>query len=308
MTAQAAPMQASRVTLVEVSARDGLQNEPELVSTEDKLAMIEAAIAAGFTRMEVASFVNPAKVPQMADAVEIMAALGERRQIGFIALALNHRGFERAAAAGAREVNFVLSASETFAARNSGASRQALVEALVGVVRAAEPAGIRVSATISTAFGCPFEGEIAPDIVWDLAAAAADAGVFELALADTIGVADPWAVSRLFEGAAKRAKGVQLRAHFHNTRNTAVANVYAAFLAGVRVIDGSLAGIGGCPFAPGAAGNVASEDVAYMFQRMGVATGIDLDAAISAARLIGSILGKPTPGMVSRAGGFPRPQ
>lgn len=293
------------VTIVEVSPRDGLQNEPEMVSTADKLALIEAAVKAGARRLEVASFVNPAKVPQMADSAAVMAALPSAPGVTYIALALNHRGFERAAEAGAREVNFVLSASEAFAGRNSGASVQGLVEALAGVVRAAEPAGIKVSATISTAFGCPFEGEIAEAKVIDLVKASADAGAFEVALADTIGVGDPAKTARLFTAAMAAAPGVQHRAHFHNTRNTAVANAYAAYLTGVRVFDSSLAGIGGCPFAPGAAGNVATEDLAYMFARMGAPTGLHLEETIAAARLVSSILGKQTPGMVSRAGTFP---
>lgn len=298
----------ARIELVEVSPRDGLQNEATIVATADKLAIIDAALEAGVRRMEVASFVNPKKVPQMADGAEVMANLPKRDDAVFIALALNVRGFERAVEAGAKEVNFVLSASEAFAGRNSGSSVAGLAETLGEVVRAAEPAGVRVSATISTAFGCPFEGEVAEDGVVDLVRKAADAGAFEIALADTIGVADPGKVHRLFSAAAAAAPGVQRRAHFHNTRNTAVANAYAAWQAGVAVIDGSLAGIGGCPFAPGAAGNVASEDIVYMFERMGVSTGVDLDRAIAAAGLIGRILDKPTPGMVSRAGGFPKPR
>lgn len=293
------------IELVDVSPRDGLQNEPEIVSTADKLSMVNAALAAGFRRMEVASFVNPAKVPQMADAAEVMAGLPDRPDATFIALALNQRGFERALVAGAREVNFVLAASESFAGRNSGASVQGLLEALRGVVLSAEPAGVRVTATVSVAFGCPFEGEISEAKVVDLAVAAAEAGAFEVALADTIGVGDPAKTERLFTALGARAPGVQLRAHFHNTRNTAVANALAAYQAGVRVFDGALAGIGGCPFAPGASGNVASEDLLFLFERMGVRTGVDLPKAVEAARAISAILGKPTPGMVSRAPAFP---
>lgn len=293
------------VEMVEVSARDGLQNEPEMLATEVKLEMIRRAVACGLRRMEVASFVNPRKVPQMADAAEVMAGLPQDDGVTYIALALNRRGFERAAEAGAREVNFVLAASEAFAGRNSGASTAALAEALEEVVQLAGPAGIRVSATVSVAFGCPFEGETPPARVTELVRRAAGAGAFEIALADTIGVADPGRVRALFADARAAAPDVQLRAHFHNTRNTALANALAAVEAGVHVIDGSLAGIGGCPFAPGAAGNVPTEDLVYMFERMGMDTGVDLDGAISAARFIGQALGKATPGMVSRAGGFP---
>jgi hydroxymethylglutaryl-CoA lyase len=296
------------IELVEVSARDGLQNEPELLSTAQKLEMIRLAVASGLRRMEVASFVNPKKVPQMADGEAVMAGLPKDDGVTYIALALNQRGFERALEAGAREVNFVLAASEAFAGRNSGSSILGLVDALAEVVRLAEPGRVRVSATVSVAFGCPFEGEVPAATVIDLARRAGQTGVFEIALADTIGVAAPRQVRELFTGAAAAAPGIQMRAHFHNTRNTALANALAAVEVGVPVIDGSLAGIGGCPFAPGAAGNVPTEDLVYMFERMGIATGVSLDKAIAAATYIGAALGKATPGMVSRAGGFPAAQ
>ncbi|MBT9447846.1 MAG: hydroxymethylglutaryl-CoA lyase [Hyphomonadaceae bacterium] len=296
----------SQIELVEVSARDGLQNEPEIVGTEAKLELIARSVAAGLKRLEVASFVNPTKVPQMADAAEVMAGLPKNDGVTYIALALNRRGFERAAEAGAKEVNFVLAASDAFAMRNSGAPMLGLVDALAEVTPLARAANIRVSATISVAFGCPFEGETPAETVADLVRRAADAGVFEVALADTIGVGAPSQVRDLFARAKAAAPGVQLRAHFHNTRNTALANALAAVECGVRVIDGSLAGVGGCPFAPGAAGNVPTEDLVYMFERMGIATGVDLDAAIETARFISRTLGKATPGMVSKAGGFPK--
>lgn len=293
------------VELVEVSARDGLQNESELLSTEQKLELVARSVAAGLKRLEVASFVNPKKVPQMADAAEVMAGLPQNDGVTYIALALNRRGFERAAESGAREVNFVLAASDTFAMRNSGATSLDLVNALAEVVGLARDAKIRVSATISVAFGCPFEGEVPAERVNDIVRRAGDTGVFEIALADTIGVGVPSQVRDLFGKAKISAPGVQLRAHFHNTRNTGVVNALAAYEAGVRVIDGSLAGVGGCPFAPGAAGNVATEDLVYLYERMGVATGVDLDGAIDTAKFIAHALKKTTPGMVSKAGGFP---
>ncbi len=296
----------SQIELVEVSARDGLQNEPEIVGTDAKLELIARSVAAGLKRLEVASFVNPKKVPQMADAAEVMAGLPKNEEVTYIALALNRRGFERAAEAGAKEVNFVLAASDAFAMRNSGAPMLGLVDALAEVTPLARAANIRVSATISVAFGCPFAGETPAETVADLARRAADAGVFEVALADTIGVGVPSQVRDLFARAKAAAPGVQLRAHFHNTRNTALANALAAVESGVGVIDGSLAGVGGCPFAPGAAGNVPTEDLVYMFERMGIATGVDLDGAIETARFISRTLGKATPGMVSKAGGFPK--
>jgi hydroxymethylglutaryl-CoA lyase len=293
------------VELVEVSARDGLQNESELLDTEQKLELIRRSVAAGLRRLEVASFVNPKKVPQMADAAEVMAGLPRGDGVTYIALALNRRGFERAAEAGAREVNFVLAASDAFAMRNSGATAADLVNALAEVTKLAGGAGIRVSATISVAFGCPFEGETPADQVNDIVRRAGDTGIFEIALADTIGVGVPAQVRALFANARKAAPHVQLRAHFHNTRNTGVVNALAAYEAGVRVIDGSLAGVGGCPFAPGAAGNVATEDLVYLYERMGIATGVDLDGAIDTARFVAAALKKTTPGMVSKAGGFP---
>ncbi|MBL8558463.1 MAG: hydroxymethylglutaryl-CoA lyase [Hyphomonadaceae bacterium] len=293
------------VELVEVSARDGLQNEPELLSTEQKLELVARSVTAGLKRMEVASFVNPKKVPQMADAAEVMAGLPKDDDVTYIALALNRRGFERAAESGAKEVNFVLAASDAFAMRNSGAPMLGLVDTLTEVTALAGAAGIRVSATISVAFGCPFEGEVPARTVNDLVRRAADAGVFEVALADTIGVGVPSQVRDLFGKAQASAPNAQLRAHFHNTRNTALANALAAYECGVKVIDGSLAGIGGCPFAPGAAGNVPTEDLVYLFERMGVSTGVDLPRAIDTAKFIGAALGKVTPGMVSKAGGFP---
>ena len=301
-------MSEAALEFVEVSPRDGLQNEPELVSTENKIALIERAIAAGFRRIEVASFVNPKKVPQMADGEAVMAGLPARDDVTHIALALNQRGYDRAVAAGAKEVNFVLVATDEFAIRNSGTTVEGLLDIWQGVADSARRDGVRVSATISTAFGCPFEGEVAPQKVVDIARRAAAAEPFEIALADTIGVGVPGQVRTLVrETRAAVGEDIQLRVHFHNTRNTAVANALAAYEEGVRIIDGSLAGVGGCPFAPGAAGNVPTEDLVYMFERMGVSTGIDLNAAISAAHFIGDVLGKATPGMVSRAGGFPKP-
>ena len=299
---------AETLELVEVSPRDGLQNEPDIVSTRDKLALIERIIGAGFRRLEAASFVNPKKVPQMADGDAVFAGLATvRDKARFIALALNPRGVERALAAGAREINYVFCASDGFSIRNNGAAVTETFAAWPQVAALARQGGARLSATISTAFGCPFDGEVSLRRVVEVAEKCAREDIFELALADTIGVAAPSDVRERFR-AVKAAipAQVQLRAHFHNTRNTALANAVSAVDEGVRVLDGSLGGIGGCPFAPGAAGNVPSEDLAYMFARMGFDTGVDLNAAIEAARFIGAVLGRPTPGMVSRAPKWPK--
>jgi hydroxymethylglutaryl-CoA lyase len=295
-----------KLELVEVSPRDGLQNEPEVVSTENKLALIGKIVDAGFRRLEAGSFVNPKKVPQMADGDAVFAGLPKRSDVAFIALALNERGVERALAAGAREINYVFCASDGFSIRNNGAPVEETFRVWPQVAERARHGGARLSATISTAFGCPFDGEVAIERVVAVAEMCAHQDIFELALADTIGVAAPSDVRERFR-AVKAAipEGIQLRAHFHNTRNTALANAVAAVEEGVRVLDGSLGGIGGCPFAPGAAGNVPTEDLLYMFTRMGFDTGVDLDRAIEAAHFIGEVLGRKTPGMVSRAPKWP---
>ncbi|MGE3142383.1 MAG: hydroxymethylglutaryl-CoA lyase [Hyphomonadaceae bacterium] len=300
-------MGKERLEFVEVSPRDGLQNEPETVSTAVKLDLIGRIVRAGFRRLEAGSFVNPAKVPQMADSPQVFAGLPQKSEASFIALALNPKGYERAREAGAREVNYVFCASDGFSIRNNGAPVAETLKPWPELAARAKADGVRLSATISTAFGCPFDGEVPVGRLAEIIEQIGATGPFEVALADTIGVAAPSDVKERF-AAARRAlpAGVQLRAHFHNTRNTALANAVAAVESGVRVLDGSLAGIGGCPFAPGAAGNVPTEDLLYMFERMGFETGIDLEAAIEAARFIGAALGKQTPGMVSRAGGFPK--
>ena len=298
-------MAKEKLELVEVSPRDGLQNEPDVVSTENKLALINFIVGAGFRRLEAGSFVNPKKVPQMADGDAVFAGLPKRDDVTFIALALNLRGVERAIAAGAKEINYVFCASDGFSIRNNGGTVEETFRVWPEVARTAKAGGARLSATISTAFGCPFDGEVAVSRVVAVAELCAQQDIFELALADTIGVAAPSDVRARFRAINDVAAGFQLRAHFHNTRNTALANAVAAVEEGVRVLDGSLGGIGGCPFAPGAAGNVPTEDLLYMFNRMGFDTGVDLDAAIETARFIGGVLGRRTPGMVSRAPKWP---
>jgi hydroxymethylglutaryl-CoA lyase len=295
-----------KLELVEVSPRDGLQNEPDVVSTENKLALIDHILAAGFHRLEAGSFVNPKKVPQMADGDAVFAGLPKRDDATFIALALNLRGVERALAAGAKEINYVFCASDGFSIRNNGGTVEETFRVWPEAAAAAKRGGARLSATVSTAFGCPFDGEVAVSQVAKVAERCVEQDIFELALADTIGVGAPSDVHERFRAVKSAIRpNIQLRAHFHNTRNTALANAVAAVEEGVRVLDGSLAGIGGCPFAPGAAGNVPSEDLLYMFNRMGFDTGVDLDRAVEAAQFIGGVLGRKTPGMVSRAPNWP---
>jgi hydroxymethylglutaryl-CoA lyase len=291
---------AERVELVEVAPRDGLQNEARVLSTAEKLELVERAYRAGARRIEVASFVRADRVPQLADAEAVVAGLPALRGARPSGLVLNERGYDRAVAAGLRELNTVVSATESFSRRNQGMSA---ADAQATVARLRERAaadGVSLTVTVSVAFGCPFEGEVPVERLRETLAPLA--GVDELALADTIGVAVPRDVEERFGLAAGLAP---LRAHFHDTRNTGVANALAAVAAGVRTLDASLAGVGGCPFAPAATGNVATEDVAYALERSGYETGLDLDALIEAAGWLAGVLGVAPPGMVARAGRFP---
>lgn len=293
------------IDVVEVSPRDGLQNESVLLSTDTKIELIERSIAAGARRIEATSFVHPRLVPQMADAEAVMTGVPRHDDVSYIGLVLNQRGFDRALAAGVDEVNIVLVASETFSRRNQSATVQEGVDTCLALARAAREGGIRSTATIATAFGCPFEGEVDPAVVLGLVQRVAGAGVDEIALADTIGVGVPTQVRHLLAGAAALAPGVPLRIHLHNTRNTGYANALAAIEAGASVLDASLGGIGGCPFAPAATGNIATEDLVYMLDRMGIDTGLSAANLIAATRWLGSELGAQTPGLLPRAGLFP---
>jgi hydroxymethylglutaryl-CoA lyase len=296
------------VTLVEVGPRDGLQNEPVILPTADKLALIGRAIDAGLKRIEAVSFVNPKKVPQMADAEAVMAAVPRDRGVRYSGLVLNARGFERAIAAGCDEILYVTSSTDSFSRRNQG---MALADAIAGwhpIARAAAERGIRASVSISNAFGCPFEGRVPIDRIVEIAVELARSPFAALTVPDTIGVAVPPRVTAMWHAIQNRlGSTVPLRAHFHNTRNTAIANVYAAVEAGASVVDASIGGIGGCPFAPRATGNVATEDVLYLLDEMGIETGVSLPSLIETARWLEPRLGHALPGMVSRAGGFPVP-
>jgi hydroxymethylglutaryl-CoA lyase len=297
---------AQSVTVMEVSPRDGLQNEATPVSTDDKLTLIHRALAAGFKRIEVTSFVHPGRVPQMADAEAVCAGLPQRADVTYAALILNRRGYDRALATGRiQEVGMVVPASDAFGERNQGSTVDAAVTVGCEILRDAARRGVRATATIAVAFGCPFEGEIASQRVLDVAKRLADAGPVELALADTIGVGVPGQVLELF-GALKESLGdMPLRAHFHNTRNTGIANAFAALTVGVATLDASIGGIGGCPFAPKATGNIATEDLIYMLDRMKVRHDGDLASVVETSHWLGGVLGKELPAMVSRAGGFP---
>ena len=294
------------VEVLEVSPRDGLQNDPALLSTGQKVELVSRCVAAGARRVEVASFVNPARVPQMADAEAVIAGTAQLPGLSGIGLVLNDRGLERALATAVSEVNVVVVSTDTFSQRNSGMPTSAAVEMAGRVVATAKAAGLRTSVTLAAAFGCPFDGEVPPAHVADLAGRVAATGVDEVAIADTIGVAVPHDVrARADLVRAALPGGVRLRAHFHNTRNTGYANALAAVEAGVQVLDASLGGIGGCPFAPKATGNIATEDLVYALERSGVPTGFDLDALMLAAEWLGEQFARPVPGLLSRAGAFP---
>jgi hydroxymethylglutaryl-CoA lyase len=294
------------IELLEVGARDGLQNESVLFTTSQKLDLIGRAVDAGVRRLEANSFVNPKLVPQMADAEAVAAALPRREGVTYIGLVLNKRGALRAIEAGMDELGAACAASDGFATRNQGMSSDASLAMCIEVVRLARAHGRRAQITISTAFGCPFDGEVDPSRVVEMARAAAAAGPVEVSIADTIGVATPGEASSLVARVAAAIKPLPVRVHFHNTRNTGLANVWAAVQAGAKTVDASLGGIGGCPFAPRATGNVPTEDVAYMLQRSGYDTGLDLDRLIGSARWLAAAMGRDVPGMLSRAGAFPK--
>ncbi|PVM87298.1 hydroxymethylglutaryl-CoA lyase [Caulobacter radicis] len=295
------------IEIVEVGPRDGLQNEKSILTVEEKLDLIRRLEAAGARRTEVVSFVNPSRVPQMAGAEEIMDALGgpdpKRSRIGLV---LNMRGWERCVSTGCDEANVVVCASDGFGVKNQGATVNQQLDTLAAIVeRQAIDGGPPITATISVAFGCPFDGEVSEDQVVAIAREAAAMNVPEIAIADTIGVADPWTVAKRIEAVRAAAPDARLRMHFHDTRNTGLANAFASVEAGIDVLDASVGGLGGCPFAPAATGNIGTEDLVYMLERAGFETGYDLDALIAIGRDISQRLGKPPASSLARAGGFP---
>ena len=298
---------ATHIQIVEVSPRDGLQADPADLTTDQKVALIERLIAGGHTRIEAASFVDPKAVPKMADGDAVMAKVPRIDGVSYSALAFNTRGVERAVAAEIDEVTGVVVASETFSQRNQNASIAESIERWAAVGDAARAAGKKTSVTIAASFGCPFEGRVDPALVVDIARQLAATGPDEIGLADTIGVAVPSKVTSLVEGVSQAVDVIPLRGHFHNTRNTALANIVAAIDAGVRIFDSSLGGVGGCPFAPRATGNVATEDVVYLLHEMGFDTGLDLDLLIQSTAWLEYELQHSTPGLVAKAGGFPAP-
>jgi len=320
------------ITIVEVGPRDGLQNEKAILEPAVRADLVRRLEAAGARRIEAVSFVHPKYVPQMAGAEEVMAELARngpheaaRSRIGLV---LNGKGYDRALGTAVDEVNVAMSATDGFGLKNQGMGVDQQVsmlsDILTGRANAPPPppsavplplkgggngepgAAPSLSATLSCVWGCPFDGEVSVDQVADLVGRIGELGVAEIALADTIGVADPWAVTKTVEAARRAAPEAVLRLHFHDTRNTGLANAWAGVEAGIDVLDASVGGIGGCPFAPGATGNIATEDLVYMLERAGFETGYDLDALITTARWIGEKIGRPAPSALSRAGGWPR--
>jgi hydroxymethylglutaryl-CoA lyase len=296
------------IEIVEVSARDGLQNEKQIFTTEAKIELINRMVAAGAKRLEVASFARPDRVPQMADAEAVIAGLNLPDDVITIGLVMNKKGALRALETKVLELGAVCVASDSFAQRNQGQTSLESAEMAADVIRFARGEGRRAQVTIGASFGCPFEGEVSADHVVEMAKRLADADPVEIAIADTIGVGVPAHLGDLVGRVKDAIGGIPVRVHLHNTRNTGIANAWAAVEAGATTLDSSVGGIGGCPFAPAATGNIATEDLLYLLRRSGVETGLDLAKTIEAAAWLSAEMGGPLPALVSRAGDFPAPK
>ncbi|MCK6386018.1 MAG: hydroxymethylglutaryl-CoA lyase [Zoogloea sp.] len=291
----------THVRIVEMGPRDGLQNEKQIVSTDTKVELVARLGAAGLQAIEAASFVSPRWVPQMGDAAEVMARIERLPGVSYPVLTPNLQGFEAALAAGATEVAVFGAASESFSRKNINCS---IAESLVRfepVMAAAQAAGVRVRGYVSCVLGCPYEGEISPEAVAGVAATLFEMGCYEVSLGDTIGAGTPGKTRRMLDAVARRVPVGKLAGHYHDTYGQAVANVYASLEAGVACFDSAVAGLGGCPYAPGASGNVATEDVVYMLDGLGIETGISLDALVETAGWISERLGRPPASKVARA-------
>ena len=293
----------ARVTLYDVGPRDGLQNEPETLAAGVRAELVRRLVGAGLPGVEVASFVDPRRVPQMAGAEEVVTSIRDLEGTVLAGLTLNERGFERLVETGLDEVRFAFGVTESFNRRNQGASVEESLDAAIRIVGRARESGLRSAVTLSVAFGCPFEGEVDPGRVVELAHRVAAAEPDTLLLADTIGVGGPSEVRRLVERAA--TLGTQVGGHFHNTRNTGYTNALAALEGGATVLDSSVGGLGGCPFAPNATGNIATEDLVYLLHREGVETGIDLEEMVAVSAWLEGVLGRRLEGLLYRAGTFP---
>ena len=301
-------MSKRQITIVEVGPRDGLQSEPEILPTDSKVTFIEKAIDAGIRRLEVASFVHPKLVPQMADAEALIGKLPQRDDVSYIGLIMNERGLDRALTTRVHEIGMVVVASDTYNRKNQGVGTDESVAAWSTIGKRARENGLRANVMISSAFGCPYEGEVKVERVVELAKQVVDAGPAELGIADSIGVAVPDQVAEVLGRVKDAISDVPLRCHFHNTRNTGLANAQAAVVAGVTYLDASIGGIGGCPFAPAATGNIPTDDLLYMLDRSGIATGVSLEKIIAVSQWLEQELGRGVPALLPKAGGFPTGQ
>jgi hydroxymethylglutaryl-CoA lyase len=289
---------SDKVIINEVGLRDGLQNQPRHVPVEGKLKILDALIDAGVRSVEATSFVSPKAVPQMADAAELYGRLPLDKGVTYQALVPNEKGYERAVASGAKTIALVLASTEQMNVKNIGMSLERATEVNIAVIKRAKREGIIPRSYISTAVGCPYEGDVAPEVVFDLTARMFEAGAAEVAVADTIGSGNPAQVKFIFETLANRYGPDRLAAHFHDTRGLALANTWAALECGIRTFDTSIGGLGGCPFAPGATGNVATEDVVHMVERSGFETGIDVEKLRKAVKIAADYTGQALGGRV----------
>jgi isopropylmalate/homocitrate/citramalate synthase len=290
------------VTVCDVGPRDGLQNDRETLSPDVRAELCDRLAGSGLSRIEVGSFVNPARVPQMAGTEEVLAGLHRQDGVVYAALALNSRGVQRALGAGVDEIHLAYPLTDTFAQRNQGMTLAEAAGAAEAMIGEAHAAGLRATITLGASFGCPFEGKVDPGIVSDNAARMVAAGVDEVVLADTIGVGVPAQVRRLLPDVLAQADGRPVGLHLHNTRNTGYANALTGVEHGATVFDASIGGLGGCPFAPRATGNIATEDLLYLFDGEGIDTGVDIDGLIATAEWLAEVLGRDLPGLVYKAG------
>lgn len=295
---------AASLMLCDVGPRDGLQNEAIMLAPLVRAGLCDRLAGAGLRRIEVGSFVSPRSVPQMAGTEQVFDALHRVPDVTYAALALNERGVERAIAASADEVHVAYPVTETFALRNQNATLEHAATTAAAMIRSAHDAGLSATATLGASFGCPFEGRVDPGVVLDHVRRMAAAGADEIVLADTIGVGVPMQVRALVPGALEAADGRPIGLHLHNTRNTGYTNAEAGLAAGATILDASIGGLGGCPFAPRATGNIATEDLLYMLEEEGIETGIDLDELIRVSEWLASVMERSLPGLVHRAGRF----
>ena len=295
----------SKISILEVGPRDGLQSEPEILPTEVKKEFITRTINAGIKQIEVTSFVHPKKVPQMADAEKLVESLPENDDVTYIGLIMNQRGFERARDCGIDEVGMVIVSTDTYNMKNQNVVTQESIDNWLSIAAEAKSAGIRTSVVIACSFGCPYEGEIDPEHIASIAEQVLEGKPDVLGLADSVGVAVPSQIKRTFSLVKELAPSIPLRTHLHNTRNTGLANAAAAVEAGVSIIDASTGGIGRCPFAPRATGNIPTDDLLYMLDRSGIETGVDLRQVVKTTDWLEEQLGRAVPAMVPKAGIFP---